>query len=169
MTNTILTALISPILSGLLMYFIQKSSQPKPRKKINGSIELKPSQIIYILGLILLGIGTFVFSYVIYLDEINAFYVGSGFYILIGGLGFPLYLQFRNHRVLMTDKSVHITSTLGKYKQIKWDDIDYVYQNKLTYYYVLETKKGKLYVNPYLVGIENFRQMILKKTNITLK
>ena len=32
---------------------------------------------------------------------------------------------------------------LGETKQLNWTDVDYAYQNPLTYYYILKSKKQK--------------------------
>lgn len=169
MSHTLLVALISPLLSGLLIYFFEKLSKNKPVIKIDGSKELKPSKLFYYLGIIIIGFGTYIFSYILYKDEADALIVGLVFYIMVGGLGLPFYLHYQTYRVIINKNYIRVTNMLGETKQLNWTDVDYAYQNPLTYYYILKSKKQKLRVDPYLIGIDYFHEFVYRKTNFNLK
>lgn len=160
------------IIIAILVYFFKKSADKKPNESIEGIIEFKGNTAMDIMSLIfgLLSLGILGFS--IYMLISNSWQVAGmiffGF-LFIFGLSIPNILASIFYKVIVTDLSIRERNLLGKWKELKWTEIDEVYYYKFNKDLILKGSGVKIRFNRYLTGFPVFLEMTKERTSLPIK
>jgi hypothetical protein len=158
-----ITTLIIIIVVSFVIKGIRSSSKKKSFVGADGTLILKYSVVLSVIGYITIGFGFLMWIVTIFDliettgDEVLPYLVS--FFVI---LGLPLILIEKNIRVLISDEKICYTGITKKMVEILWSDIVKV-SFSFTSQIVLHTVYAKIKLNTELSGFESFIEMMKLK------
>ena len=155
---------ISMLVSGGLLFYLQKGMRAEPETDAIGQMILKPHWIYNITAYLGIFVAlVFIVSGFIS-QELEFIIITLLMFVLFGIMGVYLFLLYRNHKVAFDEETISIRDLKGNTELIKWDEILKIKRDIWSSSIVLLDGNRKLKIYMYNVGFNSFVKMMEKKT-----
>lgn len=149
--------------------YMNKGTNQSVGRNAEGFVELRMNKFYQILGYVVLGLGFIILLVIIYYQEKEMTLIGALAILFVVGLGLPVLLYYRNHKVYFNEETVTVISWTGKKQVIRWEEIQKISFNAFSGYLKLFGLANKVKMHQHLVGLKEFIKMMEEKTNWTAK
>lgn len=162
----ILLVTILSLLNGIFLWYLGNSSKGKIDDILANNFVLKMHPMGKFMGFVTLLIGA-VISWLIYANT-QEYAIPIITFLVLSAFGLFIAMYSKHHKVIYSKNEIQITNAFKAVKTIQWKDIQSIKLNHLLNLYCIKTKKGKFYINQYMVGINAFLHICeeLKNKNV---
>lgn len=151
----------------IFMKYLYSKSKKKLKRNIDGTIILKLSKAIEIIGIVAIIVSIIIaviatMGSVKTKEDLYCVLALIAFFIV---LGVPLILIYRNYRVEVTNEKLIYSNMFGKIVEFSWYDLDKITFHQASQEFHLKSGNKKITVYLYVVGLQDFLQIVKEKVN----
>jgi hypothetical protein len=149
----------------LITYFSRKASLKNPVETQKGITIYRLPKLYGIIGLISVGIGLIPLIVGMADFSMETLKTVIFLFLLFGGLGMLLVLMTWVHKIMISEEAIIQKNMLGKFKTVKFTEIEKIRFNIITTELIIKSSNGKIRCHENLVGFGQLVNTLVEKTN----